>query len=56
MKEKSRPIVGRTWCLPHHGVYHPHKPSKLRVVFDCSAELNGRGFNKELLAGPDLAN
>jgi hypothetical protein len=24
--------------LPHHGVYHPRKPGKLRVVFDCSAK------------------
>ena len=47
---------GRTWYLPHHGVYHPHKPSKLRVVFDCNAELNGRLINKELLPVTDLAN
>ena len=47
---------GRTWYLPHHGVYDPHKPSKLRVVFNCSAKLNGRSINKELLPGPDLAN
>ena len=46
----------RTWYLPHHGVYHPHKPSKLRVVSDCNAELNGRSINKELLPGPNLAN
>ena len=26
------------------------------MVFDCSAELNGRSTNKELLPGPDLAN
>ena len=31
----------RTWYLPHHGVYHPHKPSKLRLMSDCNAELNG---------------
>ena len=53
---KSNSPDGRTWYLPHHGVYHPHKPSKLRVVFDCSAKLNGRSINKELLPGPDLAN
>ena len=53
---KTNPPNGRTWYLPHHGVYHLHKPSKLRVVFDCSAELNGRSINKELLPGPDLAN
>ena len=22
------------WYIPHHGVYHPRKPDKLRVVFD----------------------
>ena len=47
---------GRTWYLPHHSVYHPHKLNKLRVVFVCSAELNGISINKELLPGPDLAN
>ena len=26
------------WYIPHHGVYHPNKPGKLRVVFDCSTE------------------
>ena len=28
---------GKVWYIPHHGVYHPHKPGKIRVVFDCSA-------------------
>ncbi|KAJ8404442.1 hypothetical protein AAFF_G00337090 [Aldrovandia affinis] len=26
------------WYIPHHGVYHPQKPGKIRVVFDCSAQ------------------
>ena len=43
---KTNPPNGRTWYLPHHGVYHSHSPSKLRVVFDCSAELNGGSINK----------
>ena len=30
-----------TWYLPHHGVYHPGKPGKTRVVFDCNAEFHG---------------
>ena len=47
---------GRVWYLPHHGVYHPLKPEKIRVVFDCSSEYRGRSINKELLAGPDLTN
>ena len=37
-------------------MYHPSKPAKIRVVFDCSAEFQGRFINKELLSGPDLAN
>ena len=24
---------GKTWYLLHHGVYHPNKPCKIRVVF-----------------------
>ena len=41
---------------PHHGIYHPSKPGKLRVGFDCSVEFNGRSINTELLSGPDLTN
>ena len=26
------------WYIPHHGVYHPAKPGKVRVVFDYSVE------------------
>ena len=29
---------GKTWFIPHHGVYHPSKPGKIRIVFDCIAE------------------
>ena len=55
-ESKSTPQDGRVWYLPHHGVYHPQKPDTIRVVFDCSSELNRRSFNKELLMGPDLTN
>lgn len=44
------------WYIPHHGVYHPHKPNKIRVVFDLSSEFKGKSLNRELLAGPDLTN
>ena len=44
------------WYLPHHPVFHPKKPGKVRVVFDCSAKYNGRSLNEELLQGPDLTN
>ena len=47
---------GRTWYLPHHGVYHPEKPGKIRVMFDCSAEFNGVSVNDNLLQGPVLTN
>ncbi|XP_043972835.1 uncharacterized protein LOC122831013 [Gambusia affinis] len=44
------------WYIPHHGVYHPHKPEKIRVVFDCSARFRGTSLNDHLLTGPDLTN
>ena len=46
----------RLWYIPHHGVYHPKKPNKICVVFDCSAEFKGQSLNKHLLQGPDLTN
>ena len=47
---------GRVWYIPHHGVYHPQKPDKIRVVFDASAEFKGESLNRHLLQGPDLTN
>ncbi len=47
---------GEKWYIPHHGVYHPKKPDKLRVVFDCSAKYQGTSLNDHLLQGPDLMN
>ena len=47
---------GKTWYIPQHGIYHPSKPGKIQVVFDCSAKFNGISINKELLSGPDLTN
>ncbi|KAK7909491.1 hypothetical protein WMY93_014175 [Mugilogobius chulae] len=44
------------WYLPHHGIYHPRKPDKLRVVFDGSAKFRGISLNDTLLTGPDLIN
>ena len=45
-----------SWYTPHHGVYHPNKPDKIRVIYDCSAQYLGRNLNKDLLSGPDLTN
>ena len=45
-----------SWYIPHHGIYHPNKPDKIRVVFDCSAKCQGESLNAHLLQGPDLTN
>ena len=47
---------GRTWYLPHHPVVSPHKPDKVRVVFNCPAVNKGTSLNKQLYQGPDLTN
>ena len=47
---------GKEWFLPYHGVYHPRKPGKIRVVFNCSMKHEGCSLNSELLQGPDLMN
>lgn len=44
------------WYIPHHGVYHPKKPTKIRIVFDCSARFQEHSLNDWLLQGPDLTN
>ena len=51
----SKVIEGKTWYLPHHGVYQEIK-KKIRMVFDCSATYQGHSLNNELLQGPDLTN
>ncbi|XP_015778928.1 PREDICTED: uncharacterized protein LOC107356819 [Acropora digitifera] len=53
---KESDCEGNTWFIPHHGIYHPHKPGKIRVVFDCSARLKGTSLNDLLMKGPDLTN
>lgn len=53
---KDDGIEGERWCIPHHSVFHPWKPEKLRVVFDCSAKCKGTSLNDHLLTRPDLTN
>ena len=47
------PAGGIGWYIPHHSVYHPKKPGKLRVVFDCSAKFHGISLNDTLLTRLD---
>ena len=55
--DEKRVVDGRPVCyIPHHGVYHPKKPNKVRVVFDGSAKFQGESLNNHLLQGPDLTN
>ena len=57
VKQLKKPApVGRSLYIPHHGVYHPIKPGKIRVVFDCSTKFKGKSINHELMSGPDLTN
>ncbi len=44
------------WYLPSFGVYHPHKPGQIRIVFDSSAQFHGVSLNDVLLTGPNLNN
>ena len=37
-EEEAARRSGRTWYLPHHGVFHPQKKDKIRVVFDVTEQ------------------
>ena len=54
--EELHPTGKPVWYLSHHAVFHPHKPDKLRVVFDCAAKFQGMSLNDQLLHGPDFTN
>ena len=53
---RAKSQSGKVWYLPHFGVYHPKKPTQIRVVFDSSAEYLDVSLNKELPPDPDLMN
>ena len=42
--------------LPHQPVFNAKKPGKMRIVFDCAAQVNGVSLNDCVYQGPDLAN
>jgi len=55
-EDQLEAVPGKVWYIPHHGIYHPRKPQKIRVVFDCSAKHQGTSLNDQLMQGPDLTN
>ena len=55
-KSTDSATEGKCWYIPHHGVYNENKPNKIRVVFDCSTEYQGKSLNNELMSGHDLTN
>ena len=55
-KSTDSSTEGKWWYIPLHGVYSENKPNKIRVVFGCSTEYQGRSLNNELMSGPDLTN
>ena len=53
-EEEREKTSNRTWHLPHHPVFNPKKPDKIRVVFDAAARNKGQSLNLSLCTGPDL--
>ena len=56
LQDEKKCQQGKVWYIPHHAVFHPSKPVKLRVVFDFSAEWHGISLNKSFMSSPDLTN
>ena len=46
VQDKRKCHPEKLWYIPHHAVYHPSKPGKIRVVFGCSAEWHGVSIKK----------
>ena len=50
----AEPPSDSLWYLPHHHVYSPAKPAKVRVVVDCSVRSRGSSLNDRVYQGPKL--
>ena len=55
-KSTRKAAPRKIWYLSQHGVCHPNKPGKIRVVSDLSEDYKGRCINRELLPRPDFTN
>ena len=55
-KTDAKPDNGKLWYLPHHGVKHPSKCGKVRIVFNCSTNYGGASRDHNLISGPDVTN
>ena len=44
----------KNWYLPHHPVFHPYKPGKVRRACNAASKYQGTSLNDNLLSGPDL--
>ena len=55
-KSERKANDGGLSYLPHYGARYPRKPDKVRVMFDCHANVGGACLNNKLLSGPDLTN
>ena len=56
ISNQDRGPLRTQWYLTHHPVFHPQKPDKVRVLFDCSAKHRETSLNDQFLQGPDLTN
>ena len=53
---KNPKLQVKTWYIPHRGVYHPYRPGKICVVFDCAARYRGKSVKDLVFKGPDITN
>lgn len=54
--EEAWVTTPKTWYLPHHPVFHPAKPNKVRILFDAAAKCQGTSLNDNLVQGPHQMN
>ena len=52
----QQPEPEKIWYLPHHPVFNPNKPGKVRRVAKAADKFKGQSLNSNLMTGPDLLN